>query len=78
MSSGSSVGGIVGSVMGVIGSGVDVADGDDVVDKDDAVLSEKSGVVGSLCSSFPMRGICGLRVTGFILRVCHGCGFVGQ
>jgi hypothetical protein len=51
--------------MGVVGSGVDVADGDDVVDNSDAVLSEKSGVVGSLCSSFPMRVICGLRVTGW-------------
>jgi hypothetical protein len=65
MSSGSSVGGIVGSVTGVVGSGVDVADGDDVVDNDDAVLSEKSGVAGGLCSSFPMRDVCGLRVTGW-------------
>jgi hypothetical protein len=65
MSSGSSVGGIVGSVTGVVGSGVDVADGDDVVDNDDGVLSEKSGVAGGLCSSFPMCDVCGLWVTGW-------------
>jgi hypothetical protein len=38
--------------------------GGDVVDNDEAVLSEKSGGAGCLCSSGPMCDLCGLRVSG--------------